>query len=734
MKKIFVILFSLIISTAVEAALPAIDIHTPNGSKSAPFQLAKVYFLPDWSENGMKFDGTDEKPCTEVCPQKTSYDCASKQTESYVNSCGLTCTRCLECYGCEAQGYIHNPCPDNGICLNDCCNKLHKLTGCNSGYVLDGSSCRKETCSDNPSICSGGKRCVSGICQCPSGQTDVDGKCETSTCTNGGIDCSGSTSVCNISTGKCVECLANSDCSGGKECNVNNQCILPDACAGVTCSEGKSCVDGVCVECTSNSQCTGGKECSGNVCKCPSGQIDNAGTCVAGTSKTCEIGDIYYSNRECSSKTIPGLTPLGIVIDPEQRMIFHYGAMTTMGYCSSSTGWACSSTEPNISTISNEDIRNNSAFNGYFNTNELANKISSPAAQYCKSLLTFDGAILKNWYIPAKGEMKKLIDNLPAIEAKRSTTKFRPFAAFPAPLLTSSEVLSSVPSEADSMWAYDGTNFIKTYKPKSGYVRCFARYPDLNGDTSKDYALPCPILFNWTTNGYMEDATGSTTPFNGMDIGVCRAQAATIAPSAEGTPSLDGFMFDDYTFNLRCRRCTANILKTASTGGGSSGGGSGSGGGTTEPTKTPCQPGDYLYAVTTTENALCSPSLVSSRTLLGRVLYTSGDGTGVVLHHKITSNIASRNSASGSSLCSAYNLGIPNAPGGDWWLANIDELRKNSNWKSYIQGSSTTYFWIKYTSLPHLFNLKGDGPLNPGSTSERHPGICTSSFWTAYRK
>lgn len=38
------------------------DIHTPNKSEPAAFKLAKVYFLPDWSDKGMSFDGTDENP------------------------------------------------------------------------------------------------------------------------------------------------------------------------------------------------------------------------------------------------------------------------------------------------------------------------------------------------------------------------------------------------------------------------------------------------------------------------------------------------------------------------------------------------------------------------------------------------------------------------------------------------------------------------------------------------
>ena len=228
MKKIFAILFSLIISTAVEAAFPAIDIHTPNGSKSAPFQLAKVYFLPDWSESEMKFDGTDEKPCIEVCPQKTEFDCASGQVESYVNSCGNTCVRCIECYGCEEQGYILAECPDNGICSNDCCNKLYKLTGCNEGYVLDGSSCRTETCSENASVCGANQKCSNGVCVdktcdedsslCSSSQTRVNKQCVAKDCNNTSGMCT-ATEKCQLQNGK-YQCICSPICVDATDCET----------------------------------------------------------------------------------------------------------------------------------------------------------------------------------------------------------------------------------------------------------------------------------------------------------------------------------------------------------------------------------------------------------------------------------------------------------------------------------------------------------------------------------
>ena len=209
MKKILFILLSLFWAVYVQAASLSLDFHTPNLSQ--PYQFAKVYFLPDWNDKDFAFADQDEMPCTEVCPQKTDYDC-KYGTESYVNGCGLTCSRCLECYGCEARGYTLSECPVNGICLNDCCNKLYKLESCKSGYVKEGNSCRAENCTENASLCdSTTEKCVNGKCvekdcteypgKCGSNQTCVDGECIAKDCNNTPSLCT-ATEKCQLQNGE----------------------------------------------------------------------------------------------------------------------------------------------------------------------------------------------------------------------------------------------------------------------------------------------------------------------------------------------------------------------------------------------------------------------------------------------------------------------------------------------------------------------------------------------------
>ena len=238
MKKLFLLLFSLFWSFSASSVPFSFDIHTPNEPKS--MQVAKVYFLPDWRDKGMFWDGADEKPCSEVCPQKTDYDC-KYGTENYVNGCGLTCSRCVECSGCEEQGYTLSECPVNGICLNDCCNKLYKITDCNSGYVFENNGCRAESCSENASLCdSATEKCVNGQCvekdcteypgKCGSNQTCVDGECIAKDCNNTPSLCT-ATEKCLLQDGV-YKCGCSPTCGDETNCPNGTETIA-NGCGGI---------------------------------------------------------------------------------------------------------------------------------------------------------------------------------------------------------------------------------------------------------------------------------------------------------------------------------------------------------------------------------------------------------------------------------------------------------------------------------------------------------------------
>ena len=481
------------------------DIHTPNKSEPAAFKLAKVYFLPDWSDKKMSFDGTDEKPCTEICPQKTSYDCASGQTETYTNSCGMTCTRCVECYGCDDFTLIS--CPADAYCGEACCNGLFRIEYCNSGYVLENGTCRAETCSDNPNICSGGKSCVSGTCQCPSGQTDVGGKCETSTCKNGGIICSGSAGVCNETTGKCVQCMTNSDCGGGKECNANNQCIAPDACAGVTCGGGKSCVDGTCV-------CPSGQVDNNGICEtpncanggpaCPDGQTCNQTTKVCETTtRDCQLADIFYTDETCSNAYISGKTPVGVVIDPANHLLVDITEVKGVMATSDMPGYS------QINYLSDE-LPINASESGVENTQKI---ISATYGESQAKVCTQKGSY---FYVPATREIYRLVNqgNLEKINAT---------------LQMLSQHISSAKIISNKIWssneARNTDGYMLVYDPQSSssgltpmpkdasdvYFRCMMRYGCL--ESNPDCEIKPLIVGSNPINEYISGEAQCVSPY-----------------------------------------------------------------------------------------------------------------------------------------------------------------------------------------------------------------------------
>ena len=727
-------------------------------------------------------------------------NCANGGSSCSTGVCDMNSGQCVECTS-------DSHCSGNKECINNTCQ------------VID--TCKNVTCT-------GGKTCVDGTCACPAGKIDNNGVCEGPDCSNGGVTCSGSTPQCS-SSGQCVECTSDSHCSGGQQCSGNvckcpsskpylsgstcvectsdsncsdgkkclsNFCQSVDACEGVSCTGGKTCVNGDCIcpsgqidnkgicempDCSNGGvTCTGGKTCQNKVCSCPSGQIDNNGTCEApncanggvtctggktcqnkvcvcpsdqvdnnGTceapncanggiicsgstpvcaengqcvecaqdshcdsgevclnsscvvDRDCQVGDIFYRDGVCSDIYDEKRELLAVVVDPSRRLLIFIGERPAPVSSSPSDA-----SYQDVSTVSNEGIRDFFE-RGFINSRALAK--SGSRQTFCLNLGS--DALMNEFYTPGGGEIFILSENAAKVEETLNFLKTKNSTAtgiIGSTIFTSDEYADDPTKMIAATITKAGTNFWPSFKAVdktdvTTMLRCFARYKCKSTDAAKCKITPYAV---------------------GDDPHTSYVKASTL-PGKTGC-TLEAFRWNtDYKRYIVLQNGTNSSL-CHSTGEG--------GGGTTEPTKTPCQPGDYLYATATTEPALCSASVVSSRTLLGRVLYTSGDGSGVILHHKITSNVASRNFASNSSLCSAYSLGIPNASGGSWRLADIDELGKNSNWKSYIQGSTTTYFWIKYTSLPYLFNLQGDGPLSPGSTSESRPGICTSSFGTTYRK
>ena len=125
----------------------------------------------------------------------------------------------------------------------------------------------------------------------------------------GDKDCSGSRRRCDLTRGVCAECNATTDCPQRADCNLATKRCL-DVCDGddLCPVSGFSCVGTVCVECTNSENCNGAStgplcdmaigrcvECTGNA-KCPAAKPvcdRRSGRCVACvTSAECGAGSV----------------------------------------------------------------------------------------------------------------------------------------------------------------------------------------------------------------------------------------------------------------------------------------------------------------------------------------------------------------------------------------------------------------------------------------------------------
>ncbi len=89
-------------------------------------------------------------------------------------------------------------------------------------------------------------------------------------------DCAGSMvgAVCDVSTGRCVECVASDTCPEGRYCGAGNRCLAGcrDDMACVTPADGgtlaRRCdpTSRACVDCLADEHCAPGNRCVGNVC------------------------------------------------------------------------------------------------------------------------------------------------------------------------------------------------------------------------------------------------------------------------------------------------------------------------------------------------------------------------------------------------------------------------------------------------------------------------------------
>ncbi|KHJ92844.1 EB module [Oesophagostomum dentatum] len=100
--------------------------------------------------------------------------------------------------------------------------------------------------------CLGGSQCSYGVCQCPAGQTAVNGVC-----------------------------------SGGSGVCPSNQVLIYNQCLPMVAVGGR---------CTYEQQCTGYSECYNGYCRCPNGSTPSSGICDIHSSG-CKAYQISLNNQ-----------------------------------------------------------------------------------------------------------------------------------------------------------------------------------------------------------------------------------------------------------------------------------------------------------------------------------------------------------------------------------------------------------------------------------------------------
>jgi hypothetical protein len=237
-----------------------------------------------------------ETPCNDQCPMGT-HNCNNNcVSDSSVTGCGTSCMPC------KVPAHAKATC--NGSSCDFTCGSSYKR--CDSACVeAEGACCTIADCnSRNHEQCDVGSHrcaCADGFKQC-NGQCIADSACCSST------DC-GSGKVCNTASHGC-ECDANS-----KMCN--GTCISKTACCAAT-DTGSSCRDGStsgvcsssgrCVECAEESDCTSrNKHCdlSRNTCvncrgpnDCPGGEFARCTNDMCTLAEGCGNGKVDGSD-EC---------------------------------------------------------------------------------------------------------------------------------------------------------------------------------------------------------------------------------------------------------------------------------------------------------------------------------------------------------------------------------------------------------------------------------------------------
>ena len=162
----------------------------------------------------------------------------------------------------------------------------------------------------------------------------------------------------------------------------------------------------LCIPCDSTYKhiCTGtgysggeGASCNGKYasCVCSSGYKWNGSACMV---PDCNVGDIYYSDKSCSSSYDSSKTAIGVVIKKNELVMSKDRVGLT---------WSSVQTDTSLTNVTSSQAQ--ADMNGKSNTAVIvaeypSETTSNNAAIYCNSYTTA-GTSAGDWYLPAAGEL-----------------------------------------------------------------------------------------------------------------------------------------------------------------------------------------------------------------------------------------------------------------------------------------------------------------------------------------
>jgi len=244
---------------------------------------SKSAALPACGSDGrcVQCTATSSASCTgttSACDTKTNtcVQCvAATSCSGTTPVCGTTdkCQACAADTDCAGLSDLARAaCAASGACVQCTATNATKCTGTTPACDTTTNNCVQCTsaayCSGATPICGTSEKCQACAadteCAALNDPTRVacvtTGACVQCTATNS-TKCTGTTTVCNTTTNKCVQCLTNSTCSGtspicATSTNTCRGCTAASDCSSFT-GHTACASSGSCVQCTDNSTCSG---------------------------------------------------------------------------------------------------------------------------------------------------------------------------------------------------------------------------------------------------------------------------------------------------------------------------------------------------------------------------------------------------------------------------------------------------------------------------------------------